>query len=60
MEVSKITIVRAQTGPNQGKMEASITMEGTTAYPDGITMPIPDELVTPIVSLIEQAVAAAP
>jgi hypothetical protein len=57
VEIRTIKIDRAQYGKNVGKLEAAITMKGGSTYPADITMPIPDEMLQPIVDLMMGAVA---
>jgi hypothetical protein len=57
MELQSISISRATYGVNKGQFEAKAVIKGGSTYPADITIPIADDMLTPIVGILAQAVA---
>ncbi|WP_305096443.1 hypothetical protein [Croceibacterium aestuarii] len=56
MEIVSINISKPQFGANHGKYSAAIKLHGGSNYPADINIGIPDEMLQPIVGIIQQAV----
>lgn len=55
MEIVSINIAREEWGANAGKFKAAIKLKGGQSYPADINIGIPDEMLSPIVGIIQQA-----
>lgn len=55
MEIISINIAKNEYGPHRDRFTAAIKLKGGSSYPADINIGIPDEMLSPIVGIIQQA-----